>query len=198
MSSLRARLAACVLAGVVVHAVAYGIAPLERADVRALGHAPFSPHWLNRLVEDLLWWFDPVPFALLVLLVAGTAWAAGRPRGALGAAVLMIGSGITTQVLKTVLAMPHDGASRLPDDAFPSGHTTAAASLALALALLVPAGRRAPVLVAGALLTAVVGVSLVVLGRHYPSDVLGGLCVAGAWAAVAAAISHREARAAAR
>ena len=35
--------------------------------------------------------------------------------------------------------------------------------------------------VAGLLLTAAVGISVVVLGWHYPSDVLGGLLVVGAW-----------------
>jgi membrane-associated phospholipid phosphatase len=35
-----------------------------------------------------------------------------------------------------------------------------------------------------AALTAAVGVALVLLGKHFPSDVLGALCVAAAWGAL--------------
>jgi hypothetical protein len=40
---------------------------------------------------------------------------------------------------------------------------------------------RLPVLIAGALVMAIVGFSRLVLGAHYPSDVLGGWAFAFAW-----------------
>ena len=48
------------------------------------------------------------------------------------------------------------------------------------------------------MLTAAVGFSVMVLSWHYPSDVLGGLLVVGAWAfAIIAFMRFREDRAAA-
>lgn len=55
------------------------------------------------------------------------------------------------------------------DQSFPSGHTTTAFALATVLSFLSPRW-RVPVFGVAAL----VGVSRVVLGMHYPSDVLGG------------------------
>lgn len=60
-------------------------------------------------------------------------------------------------------------------DAFPSGHTTTAFALAGALALLFPRWRWLLLATAG-----LVGASRVVMGSHYPADVLAGL-VLGLW-----------------
>jgi undecaprenyl-diphosphatase len=55
---------------------------------------------------------------------------------------------------------------------FPSGHTTTIMSCAVALALLLPRW-RVPILIAGA----VFSFSRVLVGAHYPSDVLGGIAL---------------------
>lgn len=57
---------------------------------------------------------------------------------------------------------------------FPSGHATTASSFSVAMALLFP--RYAGILISAGLLVAV---SRLVVGAHYPSDVLGG-CILGA------------------
>ncbi|WP_237479132.1 phosphatase PAP2 family protein [Lichenibacterium dinghuense] len=62
---------------------------------------------------------------------------------------------------------------------FPSGHTTSAFAAAVALGLVSP--RLRPWLLGGA---ALVGISRVVVGAHYPSDVVGGAAL-GSLAAVA-------------
>src|SRR5207237_6468526 len=71
---------------------------------------------------------------------------------------------------------------------FPSGHATVAMALALAVVVVSPRVLRAPLAVAGAVYAAAVGISLVALGWHYPSDVLGGFIVAAAWSAAAVAV----------
>lgn len=72
---------------------------------------------------------------------------------------------------------------------FPSGHTTLAAAMVPVLVLLVRrAGRRGWALpVLAAVWVLVVGVSRVYLGVHYPSDVLGGWLLGGAWATLVTA-----------
>ena len=69
--------------------------------------------------------------------------------------------------------------------AFPSGHTGGATSLTLVVGLLAAAalglGPRATAALAlpgAALAGGAVGTGMVVLGSHYPTDVVGGFCVA--------------------
>lgn len=64
------------------------------------------------------------------------------------------------------------------ENSFPSGHTLRAFSLATALAFVMPRRKYIPLIVA-----LLVGVSRVVVGRHYPSDVLFG-CFIGVTCAV--------------
>jgi membrane-associated phospholipid phosphatase len=72
------------------------------------------------------------------------------------------------------------GSSRF--ESFPSGHATTIGALMMAMALLAPAFRL-PFLVMGLWL----GFSRVVVGAHYPSDVIAGLAL-GAWFSLALAI----------
>jgi membrane-associated phospholipid phosphatase len=78
-----------------------------------------------------------------------------------------------------------DGGARLESLSFPSGHASGVATLvtvALVLAwpLLAPPARRRW-LAAGVALVALVGVSRLWLGVHYPSDVVGGWAFGLAW-----------------
>jgi PAP2 superfamily. len=66
-------------------------------------------------------------------------------------------------------------------ESFPSGHSAAAGAFFGAMALLLP--RYAVLFLLGAL---TIGVTRVVVGAHYPSDVAAGLHLGG-WAALAAA-----------
>ena len=58
--------------------------------------------------------------------------------------------------------------------AFPSGHSANAMMVWVGLALLLPPRWRGPALAAAATLTVAVGASRVMLGVHWPSDVVGG------------------------
>jgi len=85
--------------------------------------------------------------------------------------------------------------------AFPSGHTGGATSLALVVALLVAAALRlgAGGTAALAALCAVaagstVGTGMVVLGSHYPTDVIGGFCTATAAVLAVALVLDATAR----
>ncbi len=71
-----------------------------------------------------------------------------RPLLAVGIGVLVLGANVTTQVLKDALTRPDllgPETARASLATFPSGHSTVAMSLALALVLAVPARLRVPV-----------------------------------------------------
>ena len=74
-------------------------------------------------------------------------------------------------------------------NSFPSGHATSAAAVYLTLAALIASGvksraARAYVFSFAIVVALIVGASRVYLGVHYPSDVLAGLSLGAAWAAI--------------
>ena len=80
---------------------------------------------------------------------------------------------------------------------WPSGHATAAMSLALCCVLVAPGRWRPAAAALGAAFTVAVVYSFLALGWHYPSDVLGGFLVATSWtlAAVSGLLAMQERRA---
>ena len=106
------------------------------------------------------------------------------------AVVAVAGANLTTQILKyQFLWRPDFNITERWDNAntLPSGHTTMAASAAVALILL--SGRRWRPLSAwaGGLFTVAMGYSTLVCQWHRPSDVLAGIFVPVAWGALAVA-----------
>ena len=73
------------------------------------------------------------------------------------------------------------GAEQLGEVPFPSGHVTAVTSIAIAFVFVAPRDLwpLAPCSARGAVCA--VGCSVMVLGWHFPSDVLGGILVASGW-----------------
>ena len=125
-------------------------------------------------------------YALMLALLVQHRAAAALPVlhmifvGAVGAATYaMVKRGTVRR--RPYQAMPTVAAGAPPLDAFsfPSGHTLHAVAFTLVAGAHYPA--LTPLLVAFALLT---GVSRVVLGLHYPSDVLAGAAIGAciAWA----------------
>src|SRR4051812_8870164 len=137
---------------------------------------------------------DPGPFMLVGFTIVAVALYRRLPRRAAAVTVLLAGASATTQLLKPVLAKARFDAHVVGFDhiinpvisapAFPSGHATAAMSLALASVIVAPRAWRPLVAAGGALFALAVGVALVALGWHYPSDVVGGYLVATTWALV--------------
>ncbi len=133
---------------------------------------------------------DPQPYMFLAMVPPVIALLRRRVSSALAVSALLIGANVTTHLLKPLLAQARpdwllSGAVRVGPASWPSGHATAAMSLALAVVLVVPARRRPVVAAAGALFAAAVSYSFLTLGWHYPSDVFGGYLIAGTWTLLA-------------
>ena len=137
---------------------------------------------------------DPGPFLLIGFTLIAIALFRGTPRRAAAVAALLAGSAATTQILKPLLAKARFDGEVVGFDhlinpvitapAFPSGHATAAMSLALGSVIVAPRAWRPVVAAGGALFALAVGFAIVALGWHYPSDIVGGYLVATAWCLV--------------
>jgi membrane-associated phospholipid phosphatase len=183
---------ACALAIAPLAAIAYSVGPVQRFELRVLFHFESDTGALHRLASILVNLGDLASLLILLAAVCAIGLRLGRRREVVAAVIVVAGANVTTQLLK--LALEHartkaiEHGVELPwASSFPSGHTTAAASIAAALLLVVPAAYRLRALAVGTLLTAAVGLSTVILRWHYPSDVLGGLLVVGAWSFAALA-----------
>jgi membrane-associated phospholipid phosphatase len=185
-------LAACIAGLAVLVYAAYRVGPIEQLDLRIYLHFEFVDSPGLDPASVLIHLGDLGPLLTLTTIVAGLGLYFGRRREVIAALAVVVGANLTTQALKVVLEHPRHAfqgggpqpfwTHHLPSDsAFPSGHTTAAASVAVALLLVVPTRHQMSAAAAGILLTAAVAISVVVLGWHYPSDTLGAILVAAAW-----------------
>lgn len=197
---------ACAAALCLLALFAYSVDLSRHVDVSMFARLAEHQHgtagaWADTIVPlgDLL------ALVTMLAVACGIALLRGRPLDALGAIVVVAGANVTTQALKFVLAHPRAqaaiGSDRLEPDSFPSGHATAAASIAIAFAFVVPGRWRELTLTLGAGFALAMGGAVVVLAWHYPSDVVAGFLVAAAWGfavlAAGRAIRPRRARGAA-
>jgi undecaprenyl-diphosphatase len=141
---------------------------------------------LMRLATDLGSAYVTVP---LMLAVVGLLFWRQRRHTAAVAAAFWIGAQIIDLITKPLYH--RDRPSLFPAFAraggysFPSGHTVTAVLTYGLIAAVLARGqhgwrRRMPFAVAAAIVVAV-ATSRVYLGVHYPSDVLGGMLIGGAW-----------------
>ncbi len=189
--------ALCATLAAVVYLAAVRVPALREADLRTL--EGFMGLWrepVDPVAGTLVSFFNPLPFALLSGAIVLGAVIGGRTRAGLVAFVAMFGAAVTTQVLKPLLATQREFplGHFMAAEAYPSGHTTAVMSLALALVIVSPVRWRPLAAASGGLLTIGTVYSILILGAHYPSDVIGGFLVATGWACVAAIALRPEAR----
>jgi len=172
--------------------------PLVRFDVelsRAAERAVASSEPLLRLAQATTLLGEPLLVSLTAAAMSVWLWWRGHRRLAL----LVIASRVGANVLSTGLKAAVDRARPVFDEpvatalgaAFPSGHALAAAAFWTTTAVVVARfrGHLAALLAAAVAIALVVGVSRVLLGVHYPTDVLGGLLLGVGWTAVCTAVA---------
>ncbi|MFE5341203.1 phosphatase PAP2 family protein [Isoptericola sp. NPDC056578] len=162
----------------------------QRVDELAFGGATYGQGRLWQVAEPVL---DVVSVAFVVAGV-GVAMLVALVRRrwvlALQVAVLVAGANVTTQVLKHgVLDRPELLPGWTGPNTLPSGHTTVAASVSVALLLVTPRAWRPVVAILGAAYTAATGVSTLVGQWHRPSDVVAAVLVVLAWGAAVCALT---------
>lgn len=132
-----------------------------------------------------------VSFVVIGTVVSmGVALLRRRWSLALQVAVVVVGSNVTTQLLKNyVFDRVNQGDEGWWQNSLPSGHTTVAASVSVALVLALPRAARPVAALLGAVYTAATGVSTLVGQWHRPSDVVAALAVVLFWGALACALT---------
>ena len=162
----------------------------QTLDAMALEGSEIGSHYVSAHARTLLSVVSMPAAVVLVVTILVIGLLRRSHRRAVWAVVAVAGANLTTQVLKyQFLWRPDFNITERWDNAntLPSGHTTMAASAAVALILL--SGRRWRALSAwvGALLTIAMGYSTLVCHWHRPSDVLAGILVPVAWGSLAVA-----------
>ncbi len=133
-----------------------------------------------RVVEHI---FGTLGMTIITIVIAALLWMKYR-RAAVFTVVVMVLSTVLNRLLKWVVDRDRpewqDLTHLLESKSYPSGHATAIAAMAglltvLAIMLVRRPGLRRFSCVGLAVLTILVCADRVLLGRHYPSDVIGGV-----------------------
>ncbi len=191
---------ACATALGLLALLTYGAGTFHHLDLRVfLELSNHRPSRADEWAQSLAKLMDLQPMLGFLAAACGIALLRGRPIDALAAVAVVAGANVTTQVLKALLSHPRAqtllGGSGAAEVGFPSGHTTAAFSIAIAYAFALPRSIAPTVLFVGVCFGLAVGFSVVMISWHYPSDVIGGILVASAWGfAVLAAVRAWEPR----
>jgi YegS/Rv2252/BmrU family lipid kinase len=174
------------LLGLLALAVHTDWGPLARIDDRGRPAELWATGlgWLVgplRLVEIVL---GTLGMTILTVALAGALLLRGQRRAAAFTLTVMVATAVATAGLKVLVGRVRpdwqDPAAYLSSGAFPSGHASSVTALAgvcvvLAGVFVRRAGLRRPVWLLAAVLVVLTSLDRVLLGRHYPSDVVGGV-----------------------
>jgi undecaprenyl-diphosphatase len=152
---------------------------------------PVGPEWVELVARDITSLGGTTVLTLITLATVGFMLMNRRWGGAIFVAVSVAGGSLISMGLKHLFDRPRPDlvphAVEVTSASFPSGHAMLAMVTYLTLGALlaeVQPRRRFKVYILSwaILLSALVGVSRVYLGVHWPTDVLAGWCIGSAWA----------------
>ncbi|GAA0962971.1 hypothetical protein Vau01_008480 [Virgisporangium aurantiacum] len=158
----------------------------QKIDTIALTGTSIGQARIDELVNTVLDAMSVVSLAFAAAAIAFIALARRRRGLALAVLLLIAGANVTTQVAKHAITRPYLGVDierAAAGNSLPSGHTTVAASVAIALILVLPPRVRGVGAVIAAAYAALAGVATMSAGWHRPSDAMAALLVVGGWAA---------------
>jgi len=173
----------------------YGAGPLDRRVYEALyaGNRPA----LATAAHVLTFFGEPTVLIGAGFAVAGWLWWRKHPHLALALTlIILVGRGLS-EVQKYWIARVRPDAEphlvMVKTSSFPSGHATSSMIFYLTIALALTRNSRwHRVAAAGAVLLAVlIGTSRVMLGVHWPSDVIGGWAFGMLWVMLTLRLAER-------
>jgi undecaprenyl-diphosphatase len=193
---------ATVLFGLVI-ALGYAVSAgyFRSVDI-AVSHAlnmqrGVSPDWLILLMQGISWIGGGIQRYIMVtvLTLALWRWWGWRAGVAMGLTTLI--SAFTSDMMKLFFARVRPDLvpqlDPITSAAFPSGHSNNAAVVYILFIMLVPQARHPGWQLAAAGMIFLTGLSRIMLGVHWPTDVIGGWMLGTSFALGAAAvIAHRE------
>ena len=194
ISTLLRGAVACAALTALVGAAALRGSHVRATDLTLLRYArSLNASWNDWFFNLVAHSADVVPFLIVSVLLVGAAWRRGRSDLAIGAALALAGSSVSSQLLKHVLAQPRStswlSAAEIGDGAWPSGHATAATALVIAALIALPAGGRRVTALLALPYLALVSLALATMLWHYPSDIVGGWLLAATWGFTGASVA---------
>ncbi len=164
---------------------------------------PIGPPWFESAVRDVTSLGGSAVLFMLVFVVAGYLALTGERRLAWFAVLGSASGAASANIMKLVFDRPRPDlvphAVDVASLSYPSQHAMMAAVVYLTLGALIARlhkDRRVKLYVMGVacLMTALVGISRVYLGVHWPTDVLAGWALGASWAAVVWWLGTRASR----
>lgn len=165
--------------------------PGQRVEERVFETADRFQDVVNHLVEPVLL-LGSLPWLAAGFLVVCGIGLLRRSWAATGlAAVVILGSNLTTQVIKdgVFYRVGLLGEWNRDINTLPSGHVTVVAAAWAALLLVTPRGWRPVAALAGAAVTCAMGLATIADRWHRPSDVVAGVLVVVLWMALVCALA---------
>jgi undecaprenyl-diphosphatase len=156
-----------------------------------------SPDWFIVVMQGISWIGGGLQRYVIVTVLTIALWRWWGWGAALAMGLTTLVSAFTSEILKAFFArvrpdfVPH--LDVITSAAYPSGHANNAAVVYILFIMLVPQARHPGWQFAAAAMILVTGLSRVMLGVHWPTDVIGGWMLGTAFALMAAAvIAYRQ------
>lgn len=148
--------------------------------------------WIILLMQGISWIGGGIQRYIIVTILTIALWRWWGWGAGLAMGLTTLVSALTSEVLKAFFArvrpdfVPH--LDSVTSAAYPSGHANNAAVVYILFIMLVPQARHPGWQLVAAAMILVTGLSRVMLGVHWPTDVIGGWMLGTAFALMAAAV----------
>lgn len=156
-----------------------------------------APDWLIILMQGISWIGGGVQRYIIVGILTLALWRWWGWGSALAMGLTTLVSAFTSEILKAYFGrerpalIPHLFTET--SAAYPSGHANNAAVVYILFIMLVPQARHPGWQFAAAFMIIVTGLSRIMLGVHWPTDVIGGWMLGTSFALMATAmITYRQ------
>lgn len=156
-----------------------------------------SPDWLILFMQGISWIGGGLQRYIIVTILTIALWRWWGWGAALAMGLTTLVSAFASEVMKSFFARVRPDLvpqlDLISNPAFPSGHANNAAVVYILFIMLVPQARHPGWQLAAAAMIIVTGLSRIMLGVHWPTDVIGGWMLGTSFALTAGAvIAYRQ------